>query len=109
MAALVAWEVKHKENKESSSTSLSRGGGGLSRSGSESEITAKSLLEDCFPDTLKRHLPETPRKTPNAQTPSKKKPEEPATGIHQRKLFDDGETSGLDFGPYLLLRIAFIR
>ena len=106
----MAWEVKHKENKESCSTSLSRGGGGLSRSGSESEITAKSLLEDCFPDTLKRHLPETPRKTPNAQTPSKKKPEEPAAGIHQRKLFDDGETSsGLDFFPYLLLRRAFIR
>ena len=102
MAALVAWEVKHKENKESCSTSLSRGGGGggLSWSGSESEITAKSLLEDCFPHTLKRHLPETPRKTPNAQTPSKKKPEEPAAGIHQRKLFDDGETSDLDFGPY---------
>ena len=43
------------------SKSTSRGGGG-GASNAAAEMTAKSLLEECFPDTLKKHALDTPKK-----------------------------------------------
>ena len=54
---------------------MSRGGGGGDRT--ETEVTAKTLLEQSFPDTLKKHIFDTPKKGEGSNsastTPVKKK------------------------------------